>query len=131
MWLLLSTYISVACIAFIIRVTRIGELGTTLAVTIKSYIVFLYGEATHRFCASVASCLLTFVPRRFLSPSSWRLYIPPKRPFLQEPHGVTSQKTAFDVQRSSLLRLNPLAVCKLQSTKKDFQSNERPRLPER
>jgi hypothetical protein len=44
-----------------IRVTRIGELGTTLAVT---------------------SNRLT-------------LHVPPKRRFLQEPHGVTSQKTPF------------------------------------
>jgi hypothetical protein len=27
----------------------------------------------------------------------WRLYVPPKRRFLQEPRGVTSQKTAFFV----------------------------------
>jgi hypothetical protein len=43
-------------IASIIRVTIIGELGTTLAVT---------------------------------------SYIPPKSRFLQEPHSVTSQETAF------------------------------------
>jgi hypothetical protein len=32
-----------------------------------------------------------------LGPSPWwrRRYVPPKRRFLQEPHGVTSQKTAF------------------------------------
>jgi hypothetical protein len=54
--------------ASIIRVTRIGGLGTTLAVTSN---------------------------RRFLSPWWWRRYVPPKRRFLQEPHGVTSQKMAF------------------------------------
>jgi hypothetical protein len=48
--------------ASIIMVTRIGELGATLAVT---------------------------------SNRCWSSYLPPKRPFLQEPHGVTSQKTAF------------------------------------
>jgi hypothetical protein len=48
----------------IIRVTRIGERGTTLAVTSN---------------------------RRKLR----RRYFPPKRRFLQELHGITSQKTAF------------------------------------
>jgi hypothetical protein len=46
-----------------IRVTRIGELGTTLAVT-------------------------SVVP-------SSPILVPLKRRFLQEPHGVTSQKTTF------------------------------------
>jgi hypothetical protein len=45
--------------ASFIRVTRIGELVTTLATTIN------------------------------------RRVVPPKRRFLQEPHGVTSQKTPF------------------------------------
>jgi hypothetical protein len=45
----------------LIRVTRIGELGTTLAVR--------------------------------------RLQVPPKRRFLQEPHGVTSQKIPFFISR--------------------------------
>jgi hypothetical protein len=39
---------------------------------------------------------------RFLSRWWWRWYIPPKRRILQEPHGVTSQKTAFFVIRSYL-----------------------------
>jgi hypothetical protein len=43
----------------VIRVTRIGEPGTTLAVT------------------------------------SWRREVPPKRRFLEKPHCVTPQKTAF------------------------------------
>jgi hypothetical protein len=30
-----------------------------------------------------------------LSPWWWRWYFPPKCWFLQEPHGVTSQRTAF------------------------------------
>jgi hypothetical protein len=46
--------------ASFIRVTRIGELGATLAVA-----------------------------------SNRRSYIPPKRRFLQEPHGMTSQRTPF------------------------------------
>jgi hypothetical protein len=49
--------------ASVIRMTRIGELGTRLAVTDN---------------------------RRTL-----RRNIPPKRRFLQEPHGVTSQKKLF------------------------------------
>jgi hypothetical protein len=35
------------------------------------------------------------VVHRLLSPWWWRRYIPTKRRFLQEPHGVTSQRTAF------------------------------------
>jgi hypothetical protein len=38
---------------------------------------------------------MLFLAHRFLSSWWWRSYIPPKRLFLQEPHGVTSQKTAF------------------------------------
>jgi hypothetical protein len=33
--------------------------------------------------------------RSFFSPWWWRRYVPPNRRFSQEPHGVTSQKTAF------------------------------------
>jgi hypothetical protein len=40
------------------------------------------------FCHSISSC-------RFLLPWWWRRYIPLKCRFLQEPHGITSQKTAF------------------------------------
>jgi hypothetical protein len=47
------------------RVTRIGELGTTLAATSN---------------------------RRTLRKNT---KVPPKRRFLQEPHGLTSQKTPF------------------------------------
>jgi hypothetical protein len=53
--------------ASIIRVTRIGELGTTLAATIN---------------------------RRTLRRNT---KVSPKRRFLQEPHGVTSQKTPFSI----------------------------------
>jgi hypothetical protein len=66
--------------ASVIRVTRIGELGTTLAVTSSQTVL-------RRNTKSPA--------RRFLSPWLWRRYVPPKHPFLQEPHGVTSQKTPF------------------------------------
>jgi hypothetical protein len=57
--------------AKIIRVKRIGERGTTLAVTSN---------------------------RRMLRRNiMWGRYVPPKRQFLQEPHDVTYQKTAFFV----------------------------------
>jgi hypothetical protein len=59
-----------------ITVTRIGDLGTTLAVT------------------SNRRTLRRNIPR-FLSPWWWRRYVPPKRRLLQEPHGLTSQKTPF------------------------------------
>jgi hypothetical protein len=63
----------------IIRVTRIGELGT------------------YYFFAACAGCylLLTFLARRFLLPSCQRRYVLPKRRFLKEPDSVTSQKTEF------------------------------------
>jgi hypothetical protein len=59
-----------------IRVTRICELGTTLAVTSnrRTHLVFLRSVCRRR-------------------------YVPPKRRFLQEPHGVTSQKTPFFILR--------------------------------
>jgi hypothetical protein len=55
--------------ASITRVTIIAGLGTALAVL--------------------------FLVHRFLSPWWWRRYVPPICRFLQEPHCVTSQKTAF------------------------------------
>jgi hypothetical protein len=36
-----------------------------------------------------------FLVHRLLSPWWWRHQVPPKHRFLQEPHGVTSQKTPF------------------------------------
>jgi hypothetical protein len=39
--------------------------------------------------------LMLFLVHRFLSPWWWRRYVPLKHGFLQEPHSVTSQKTAF------------------------------------
>jgi hypothetical protein len=65
---LVRTDVSQELSASFIRVTRIGELGT-LAVT------------------SNRSTL------RFLSPWWRRRWVPPKRRFIQEPHGVASQKT--------------------------------------
>jgi hypothetical protein len=39
-----------------------------------------------------------FLVHRFLSPWWRRRQVPPKRRFLQEPHGVTTQKTPFFLQ---------------------------------
>jgi hypothetical protein len=55
-----------------IRVTRIGELGTTLAVTSNR--------------RTFVACVVTLMKEALGSP---------KRRFLQEPHGITSQKTPF------------------------------------
>jgi hypothetical protein len=58
----------------IIRVTRLGELGTTVAVISNRRML-----------------------RRNTKWYFWwrRCYVPPKRRFLQQPHGVSSQKTPF------------------------------------
>jgi hypothetical protein len=58
----------------IIRVIRIGELGTTLAVS------------------SSRRPPTLFLVQRFLSPWWRKRCVPPKRRFLQEPHGVTSRR---------------------------------------
>jgi hypothetical protein len=68
--------------ASVIRVTRIGELGTTLAVTINRRTLVL---VTANVVPS-SPILLTLV---------MEAVFPPKRRFLQEPYGVTSQKTPF------------------------------------
>jgi hypothetical protein len=79
---LVSTDVSEELSASFIMVTRIGELGTTLAVFLRS---------VHRLLdtASVvpSSPILVTLMKEALSS--------PERRFLQEPHGVTSQKTPF------------------------------------
>jgi hypothetical protein len=53
---------------------------------------------TKYFFAAYVGCylqLVLFLVHRFLSPSWRRCQVPPKRRFLQESHGVTSQKTPF------------------------------------
>jgi hypothetical protein len=97
---LVRTDVSAELSASIIRVTRIGEPGTTLAVTnnrrtlrrnAKYYIVLYF-----YFFAACVGCYLRltlFLVQLFLSPWWWRRWVPPKRRFLQEPHGVTCQKT--------------------------------------
>jgi hypothetical protein len=42
--------------------------------------------------------LTLFVVRCFVSPWWWRSRVPPKRRFSQDPHGVTSEKTAFCIE---------------------------------
>jgi glycyl-tRNA synthetase alpha subunit len=58
--------------ASIIRVKRIGELGTTLAIT-----------SHRRTLRSNSICKV------------WKRYVFPKRRFLQESYGVTSQRVTF------------------------------------
>jgi hypothetical protein len=67
----------------IIRVTRISELGKL--------------AATSNQCMLWRNCqlLLTFLVHRFVSPWWWRCWVSPKRWFLQDPHGITFQKTPF------------------------------------
>jgi hypothetical protein len=70
---LVRTDVSEKLSASIIRVTRISTLGTTLDVT-----------ANRRTQRSNTKWW-----------TIWRHYVPPKRRFLQQPRGVTSQKTLF------------------------------------
>jgi hypothetical protein len=77
-------YIVYICIASIILVIRIGELGTTLAVSSnRSTLLRLLLTAN---VVSSSPILVTLMMEAIRSP---------KRRFLQEPDGVTSQKTAF------------------------------------
>jgi hypothetical protein len=78
----------------------------------------------HGHCREILKTytLLTLFPaHRLLSSWWWRPYVLPKRRFLQEPHGVTSQKTPFFIvttvktsiltapQLSSKDQVNPVA----------------------
>jgi hypothetical protein len=76
---LVRTEVSEETGASFIRVTRIGELGTTQAAT----------SNRHKLRRNTK--------------------VPPKNRFLQEPHGVTSQKTPFfivtDVKTSNLFNV--------------------------
>jgi hypothetical protein len=62
---------------------------------------------------------MLFLVHRFLSLWWWRRYVPPKRRFLQEPHGVTSQKTAFFT-----LRLAPKTVVLFKCKRYSFRDNK-------
>jgi hypothetical protein len=59
--------------------------------------VTMKNAAVREFLRSVPRLLFTAFSliHRFLSPSQWRRYVPAKCRFLQESHGVTSEKTAF------------------------------------
>jgi hypothetical protein len=71
-----------------------------------------WGVAPCSYCIHRRGCshLLTLVPRSqsFLS-WRWRRYVPPKRRFIQYPHGAKSQKTLFfivtAVKTSNLTKL--------------------------
>jgi hypothetical protein len=79
-------------IASIIRVERISELRTMLAVTSKWRTLL---RNTNSECSNCQLLLKLFLARGFFPPWWWRQYGPPKHPFLQEPHGDTSQKAIF------------------------------------
>jgi hypothetical protein len=94
---LVRTDVSEERSASIMRVTRIGELETTLAVTsnrrtqrknAKKYEKYKYNfyffRSVRRFLVTAKGVVL-----------SLPILVPPKRLSLQEPHGVTSQKTPF------------------------------------
>jgi hypothetical protein len=106
---LLRTDVSEELSASFIRVTSIGELGTMLAVTSN--------RSTLRRNTGFQLQLALFLVHRFLLPWWTRHYVPPKRRFLQEPHGVTSQKTGFILFTivfliiTKILQINNLATC--------------------
>jgi hypothetical protein len=79
-----STDVSEEHIASIIRVTRSGQLGTTLAVTSNRRTMRRNTTADNVVLRS--PILVTLMRMK---------YVPAKHRFLQEPHGVTFQKTAF------------------------------------
>jgi hypothetical protein len=93
-----SKNVSEEHIASIIRLTRIGELGT-LSVTSNGCTMQKKYQHTHKsFICSMRWLLVSanVVPSSSILVSWWwRGYVPPKLQFLQEPHCVTSQKMAF------------------------------------
>jgi hypothetical protein len=107
---LVRTDVSEEGIASIIRVTRIGELRTTLAVTSNRstlHIIFLHNVLRLLFTANADLSspikIILIIVAIYTS----------KRRFLQEPQGVTSQKTAFflvtAVKRHRINRLDSAA----------------------
>jgi hypothetical protein len=79
----ISTDVMEEFIATIIRVTRIGELRTMLAVTFN---VSTLRRNTLAACFYYYFLLPLFLARWFLLPWRWRRYVPPKRWFLHKPH---------------------------------------------
>jgi hypothetical protein len=88
---LVRTDVSEELSASFIRVTRVGELGTKLAVTSNRRRLFVFLRSVRRLL--VTASVVPSSP--ILSPWWRRRYVPPKRRFLQEPQGVTSQNTPF------------------------------------
>jgi hypothetical protein len=75
---LVRTDVSEEHIASIIRMQSIRELGTTLAV--------------NAIVAKKYRMLSLFLARWLFPTWWWRWYVPLKRRFIQEPHGITSQQ---------------------------------------
>jgi hypothetical protein len=89
--------------ASIFKVTRIGELGTTLAVS--SNRSRLRRNSMCQYFLTACVCyylLLTFLAQRFLSPWWWKHYVPPKRRFL-------TRATRSNIQEDGILHLLLLA----------------------
>jgi hypothetical protein len=84
---LVRTDVSKELSGSIIKVTRIGELGTTLAVT--SNFVLLHSVRWLLVTANVVPCSLILVTLMMEAPSS------SKHRFLQESHDLTSQKISI------------------------------------
>jgi hypothetical protein len=87
---LVRTAVSEEHVACLVRVTIIGELGATLAATINRRT--LRRNNIHSISANVVPCLPIIAN---LMMEALHSNVRPKRRFLQEPHGVTSQKTSF------------------------------------
>jgi hypothetical protein len=85
--------------ASFIRVTRIGELGT---MPVRASVFFLF--------------------HRFLSPWWIRRYVPLKCRLLQEPHGVTSQKTPFF--KNQIITQSHFSGVKIRSVDYDISSSQ-------
>jgi hypothetical protein len=82
--ILVRADISEKLLTSIVRMIRIGQLGTTSAVTCICTAYFSYWLL-----------LTSFLARRFLSPWWRSRYVSPNRRFLQELHGVIFQKTVI------------------------------------
>jgi hypothetical protein len=93
------TDVSEECVAYIIRVTRIGRLGATLAVLMNRSMLWLL--VTVRVVPS-SPILISLIMKR---------YDPPKRRFLQESHVVTPQKTALFIV--TVVKISNLATLHL------------------
>jgi hypothetical protein len=95
---LVGTVVSEELSASFIRVTRIGEVGTMLAVYQPTHAAKKYQVSHLAFLRSVRLLLVTasVVPSSpILDTLMKEALSSSKRRFLQEPHSVTSQKTPF------------------------------------